>query len=120
MRDINLEDEENIGIGIRRKTDDKLTYKLIIANAINESRRTEGKIVQYPNSVMALANLLRFNIKGYKLKTKIDEVEENLKIEKEKMYEERKNKVPRWKFYKRSYQAKFKLVLDRWYWESFF
>ena len=39
----NLLDDDEIELGIRRHTDDKLTYKLIIANAINECRRSKNR-----------------------------------------------------------------------------
>jgi len=112
--------DENIELGIRRHTDDKLTYKLIIANAINECRRTEGHVVEYPNNVQALINIIYFKVKGYDFKQQIDDVKKKLDKEKEDFYNEIKEKTPKYIFYKRSYQAKFKYKLDREYWESFF
>jgi hypothetical protein len=120
MNKKNLIDEDLIDIGIRRHTDDKLTYKLIIANAINECRISEGLIKEYPDSVLALINLLSFEITGYNLKSQIDKITDKLDKEKEKLWDVKKDETPRWIFYKKSYQAKFKLKLDRAYWETLF
>jgi len=107
-------------IGLRKTTEDKLVYKFIIANAINECRSAEGMIKEYPDSVAALRNLLSFNIKGYNLKEQIDKIVEKLDKEKIDIYNKQRDKTPCRIFYKKSYQIKFKLKLDRAYWETMF
>jgi hypothetical protein len=116
MRDI---DEEILDIGLRRHSDDKLTYKLIIANAINECRRVEGE-PNYYDSVKALINLLSFNIRGYKLKEQIDEVKKKLDEGKKQRYKDEEENTPRWKYYKKANLGKLKGEITKWYWETFF
>lgn len=116
----NLTDDDSIELGIRKHSDDKLTYKLIIANAINQCRVNEGYIKAYENSVKALINLLFFDVKGYNLKSKITELMDSLDVERESKYTDEQESTERWLFYRKSYQAKFKLKLHRWYYETLF
>jgi len=113
-------DDDEIELGIRKHTDDKLTYKLIIANAINECRRTEGHRIKYPNNVKALWNIIYFKVKGYNFSTQLDEIKKKLDDEKKTLWENKKQNLPRWKFYSNKYQAQFKDKLDREYWEGLF
>jgi hypothetical protein len=115
-----LTDDDNIEFGIRRHTDDKLTYKLIIAKAINECRITEGDAEKYPKAVKALVHLIYFDIRGYNLKTKIDVIVERLQIERKNMYTEEENTVERWLFYRKSYQSKLKMKIMMRYNEALF
>lgn len=116
----NLTDDDEIELGIRRHSDDKLTYKLIIANAINECRRSERDYSLYENNVNGLINIIFFDVRGYKLRTQIQKLKEELKKEREDRYEEEENNVERWMFYRKSYQAKLKLRLHRWYYTTLF
>ena len=115
-----LIDEDEINLGIRRHTDDKLTYKLIIANAINSCRQSERDYILYENNVHGLINIIYFDVRGYNLKTQIEKLLKELKAEREKRYKEEENNIPRWKFYKTSYQHKLKLRLHRWYYTTLF
>ena len=116
----NLLDDDEIELGIRRHTDDKLTYKLIIANAINECRRSKNNPDEYEDKVHGLINILYFDVRGYKLRTQIEELLTELKTKRENRYKEEEETVERWMFYRKSYQAKFKLKLHKWYYTELF
>ena len=55
----------------KRGTVDKLTYKNIIADAINWCRLTMGTL-EYKFAVVGLEKIIKFDIQGYQLSTKID------------------------------------------------
>jgi len=116
----NLVDDDEIELGIRRHSEDKLTYKLIIANAINECRRSERDYVLYENNVNGLINIIYFDVRGYKLKTQIEQLITELKKEREIMYNTDELETPRWKFFKTNYQHKLKLRIHRWYYRTLF
>lgn len=116
---IDAVDDEILNIGLRRHSDDKLTYKLIIANSINECRRTEDNS-DYYKSVKALKNLLSFNIKGYDLKEQIDEIIAKLEADIVKKYQCTNPNIPRYIFFSKKNQANLKEKNTKWYWESLF
>jgi len=116
----NLIDDDEIELGIRRHSEDKLTYKLIIANAINECRRSERDQELYQNNVHGLINVIYFDVRGYRLRSQIEELLNELKVEREKQYDDEKENIDRWMFYRRSYQAKLKLRLHKWYYRTLF
>lgn len=115
-----LTDDDYVELGIRRHSDDKLTYKLIIANAINECRRSERDYVDYENKVNGLVNVIYFDVRGYKLKTQILKLLTELKQDRKQQYQKEEQNTPRWKFYKTSYQHKLKLKLHKWYYTTLF
>ena len=109
---------EEIEFGIRRTSEDKLTYKNIIVDAINWCRRTRGTM-HFKHAVKGLVGIINFDVKGYSLKTKIDEIQVELDREKKRLIQQEKQRAGR-KFYANAYQAKFKIRLDEVYWNSYF
>lgn len=116
---IDDEEESNfIGWGIKKTSEDKLTYKNIIADAINWCRKLRGKI-GFKDSVEGLADVIEFNVPGYKLSKKLEEIRNNLDIQRE----DRKQKAideQGISFYKNANRAKFRLAQGDWYWNEYF
>ena len=111
-------EEDETGFGIRRTSEDKLTYKNIIADAINWCRKSMGTR-HMPNAVQGLERIIKFDVKGYKLKTKLIEIQADLKAEKIERKKREKRRMGR-NFYGNSEQARFKLRQSEWYWNKYF
>jgi len=110
--------QDDFELGIRKSSSDKLTYKNIIADAINWCRRTQGTFL-FPGAVKGLVGVIRFNVKGYNLKQGLEEIEKQMEIEKKLYIQHIKTKLGR-DFYGASEQAKFKIRLNRWTWNTYY
>ena len=102
----------------KRGTTDKLTYKNIIADAINWCRLTMGTL-EYKFAVVGLEKIIKFDIQGYQLSTKIDNIKDEMEIDREKYIEFEEGRLGR-KIKKRAERAKLKIRLRQWYWEEYF
>jgi len=118
---MNDEDDlkERTFVGIRRTSEDKLTYKLIIADAINQCRRTMGTF-SFKDSVDGLEKIIKFDIPGYQLKTQIQEIKDTLNYEMKQMEKEKEKKLTPSQFNKRAYQAKWRILRNKIYWETYY
>jgi len=74
--------EEELGLGIKKSSEDKLIYKTEIQDAIRQCRRTMGLIPYYKRSVTGLISIIEFDIHGYKFLTTINQIKRDLNIEK--------------------------------------
>lgn len=111
--------DENEGLPfIRRTTEDKLTYKNIIADAINWCRKTMGTL-QFRYAVQGLERVIKFDVPGYNMKKELNELETQLKKQQKQLIEEKKQEYGN-RFFKRSVQAKFRIDMIEWYWNTYF
>ena len=111
--------EETDGVfSIRRTSEDKLTYKNIIADAINDCRRNKGKIF-FNSKVQALEDIINFDVTGYKLMSQIENIKQNIEEERIEYLNIEKEKLGN-KFYSNANQAKLKLKMSKWYWERYY
>jgi len=111
-------DEEDGVFAIRRSTQDKLTYKNIIAQAISQCNRSKGTI-HFRNDVEALASTISFDVSGYKLNSKLIALRERLEKEKQKLIKEYKHQMKQ-EFQKHATKAKFKIYIQKWYWNRYY
>ena len=114
----NLEDRFSTGF-FRKGTKDKLTYKNIIADAINWCRQTYGT-TEYPNAVKGLVMIIDFDIKGYMLSTRLDEIRGELEEDKKDYIDSEEKRLGTRKIRKRSERIKLKIRIDRLFWENYF
>lgn len=115
---MSFENELEESLFIRRTTEDKLTYKNIIADAINSCRKCKGKLY-FKEAVEGLVDIIEFNVRGYPLKNKLEKIRNNLEVEKKQRRIDRANEMGR-RFYRRDVQAKFKIEQNEWYWRKYF
>ena len=113
-----FEEDNETSFGIRRTSEDKLTYKNIIADAINWCRKSMGTR-HMPNAVQGLERIIKFDVKGYKLRTSLQEIQVELNKEKLHKIKIEKKRLGR-NFYGNSEQARFKLKQSEWYWNEYF
>ena len=115
-----IEDETiDLGeLGYRKTSEDKLTYKNIIADAINWCRRTRGS-TRFKEAVENLESIILFDIPGYKLQSQIDDIKEEMAVERIEKINKEKEKHGRY-YLRNSVQAKLRLEIARWYWERYF
>lgn len=102
----------------KKGTTDKLTYKNIIADAINWCRLTMGTL-EYKYAVIGLEKIIKFDIQGYQLSTEIDNIKDELEIAREEYIEREEERLGR-KIKKRAERAKLKIRLRQWEWEIYF
>jgi len=114
--DIDLQDE--ISLAFKKSTEDKLAWKLEIAAAIRDCRRSKGTF-DFKNRVMGLEDIIYFNIPGYRLKDELDALKQKVKTNLNEMVEE-KRKLDGIEFHRRAYIAKFKIEKERYFWDNYF
>ena len=105
--------------GFKKTTVDKLTFKNIIADAINQCRRNRRYIELFQASVLGLEDIIYFNIPGYQLKTEIDKIKQMLNDEHNNKIMSERNRLGR-NFNKRSERAKIRIKQHEWYWNTYF
>ena len=103
---------------IRKTSEDKLTYKNIIADAINWCRKSMGTMY-FKEAVKGLEKIIKFDVIGYKLLSEIKQIKIDLDIEQQKNIKLKKKRLGR-SFYGNAEQAKLKLEISEWYWEEYF
>ena len=113
-----IDDEFLGGFGIKKTSEDKLTYKNIIADAINWCRKNRGR-KSFRDAVEGLIDIISFDVPGYKLLSSIEQIKKDVKQERDDKSKIREKKVGS-SFNSNAYQAKFKLEMDEWYWNRFF
>jgi len=111
-------EEKFISGHFKKSIEDKLTYKNIIADAINWCRKRMG-YTDFDEWVQGLENIISFNIEGYNFTDDLEEIKKELKEELLNREEEEITKKGR-NFYKRANKAKFKWKQHKWYWNSYF
>jgi len=111
-------DDDDINYAIRKTSEDKLTYKNIIADAINWCRRARGT-VYFKSAVQGLESVINFNVIGYKLKDELKTIKDTLDKEKTENEIKEHYKMGR-RFMKRAIRVKFKLQQEKWYWNAYF
>lgn len=109
---------EQKGFAIKRTSEDKLTYKNIIADAINWCRRSRGKLY-FKNSVKGLEDIITFDIPGYTLESDMEKIRDKLNIEKKERRVKREKELGS-DFYGNAEQALFKIEQSEWYWNAYF
>ena len=77
------EDTEYIDLGIKKTNIDKLTYKYTIQKIIEQCLNTKGQLGYYDH-VDAYVDAIMFDIKGYKFKTKVKKLIQDLNVERKK------------------------------------
>ncbi len=110
--------DEISGFGIKKRSEDKLTYKNIIAKSINYCLALRGSKF-FHIGVENLVSTVEFNVQGYNFIDELDKIHEELMGLKEKKIQEWKNEYGR-KFYRKDIQAVMKLDLYQWGWEAYF
>lgn len=117
VKDFDSDIEEGV-LSIKRTSEDKLTYKNIIAERIRWCCRYTGNMY-YRDSCIALESIIYFDIRGYKLRKELDKIKLNLKRKRAYHIKNIKSKMGR-RFYTRPNQAKLRLLLNEWYWNQYF
>lgn len=112
------DEEEGFDLGIRRKSIDKLTYKNIIADAINWCRKSRGT-TRFKYNVQGFESVIMFDVVGYKLKSKLEKIVNQLEIQRQERRNQAKRRHGR-DFYGNAFQAKFKIAEEDWYWNMRF
>lgn len=113
-----LNDDEFVDFGFRKSYDDKLTYRQVLYNVIMQYLNSYGNF----NSKQAVERIIKatyFNEPGLKIRDKIDEIKTKINNERKQRILRAKNIMGR-NFYGRANQAKFKIQLEKWYWNKFF
>ena len=111
-------DEEDSVFAIRRSTQDKLTYKNIIAQAINKCNNSKGT-VRFKDDVQALASTISFDVSGYNLATKLINIREELKNGIVVFIDKKEKQLGR-KLLFHANQAKLKILIYEWYWNNYY
>ena len=104
---------------IRKTSEDKLTYKNIIADAINTCRRLQG-YHEFRGSVQGLEKVIYMDIQGYRLTEKIDDIKKNLTNIGQEYINKLQKIMGRSEYYKNAHIAKLKIFMDQWYYEQLF
>ena len=112
------EDEDAIALALKRSSADKLAWKIEIADATRDCRKTKGTF-RFRYMVEALEDIIYVNIPGYHLSPEIDNIKKLLdKLRSEKIEMEKREKKRF--FYSRPFQAKFKIKVSKWYWNTYY
>ena len=112
------EEEQYLGLGYRKKSEDKLTYKNIIAEAIRKCLFTKGS-TYFKEAVEGLEKAIYFDVTGYKLMTEINKIKKELEVGKYKIIRKMKRKLGV-DFYGNKEQVELKIQVRKWYWETLF
>lgn len=118
MNEDELGEEEYMGFGLRRGGSDKLTFRQVLYNVIMLYIRSYGRISSRW-AVEKLIKIVYINEPGFKLREEIEKIKADLSIEKNEKLSKHKNKLGR-EYFKRANQAKTRLWIDRWYWDTLF
>lgn len=110
--------DETTGFGIKKTSEDKLTYKNIIARAINYCLILRGSKF-FHIGVENLVSTVEFNVQGYMFVDELNNIRDELMVKKAKKVEGWQDEYSR-KFYRKDYQARMKLELYSWGWEAYF
>lgn len=115
------EDEEETlqQFGFRKTSIDKLTYKNIIADAINQCRRSRSHIRLFQKSVEGLEEIISFDVPGYPLDKSLKQIKKTLEIERKKQVRKKQDELGK-KIFQRATQAKLRIWLHQWYWDEYF
>ena len=113
-----VNEEDFVDIGFRRKSEDKLNYRNIVADAINWCRKAQGTIY-FHKAVEGLEKVIWFDIPGYKLKSKTLKIQYELRLERTKKLNFFKQKYGR-QIYRRKNRMQVRLYLEDWYWNEYF
>jgi hypothetical protein len=118
-----IEDEDDeYGLGIKRPTKDKLTYKNVIAAAIMKCQASRGT-TRFSDNVKGLISLINFDIPGYHLKSEIAETVAELDAEAEQRLEGYKERFSDGVFYTYAnhyFRPFLDLEMAVWYWDALF
>ena len=112
-----MDDEDGI-FAVRRSTQDKLTYKNSIAQAISKCNSTKGT-TRFKDNVQALASTIMFDVSGYSLASKLQEIKRSM-YEKETQFIQQKIDKHGKKIYYHANQAKLKIQVNEWYWNTYY
>ena len=112
-----MDDEDGI-FAIRRSSQDKLTYKNIIAQAISKCNSSKGT-TRFKDTVQALASTITFDVSGYNLATSLMNIKKEL-AQQEKQYIEQKIEQHGLKLFYHANQAKLKIMVNEWYWNTYY
>lgn len=118
MEDIENIEEKFISGHFKKSIEDKLTYKNIIADAINWCRKRRG-YKDFDECVQGLEDIISFRIEGYDFRNDLKEIKGEIGEELKKREEREIEKLGR-RFYKRANKAKFRIKQHKWYWNSYF
>lgn len=113
-----LMEEEDTIFAVRRSTQDKLTYKNIIASAIGICNRSKGT-TRFKDDVQALASTIAFNVSGYNLAYELKEVR-NVLLQGVSLFVKSENQKMGKKALYHANQAKLKIRANEWYWNHYF
>jgi len=120
MKHFDETDEETIlGLGTRKGTRDKLTYRQVLYNVIMQYLNSYGNF-NSRRAVEKIIHATRFNEPGFELKNSIDTIKEELQEEKKIKWNEWKKQIGKFNFSRRSTQSKLKIQLQKWYWDELF
>lgn len=114
----NGELDELQGFGIKKRSEDKLTYKNIIARSINYCLAMRGSKF-FHIGVENLVSTVEFNVQGYNFIDELEKIHDELMEEKNQKIQDWKKEYGR-KFYRKDIQAVMKLDLYQWGWEAYF
>lgn len=112
------EPDAEIGLGYHQHNTDKLTYKNIIADAINFCRKLKGH-KEFASAVDGLEDVIYMDIEGYRLRDKIETIKEHIYTKGQEYINSLQNRQGRF-YYARANIAKLKLFMDQWYYERYF
>ena len=118
MNNQSLMDEEDGLFAVRRSSQDKLTYKNIIAQAISKCNNSKGT-VRFKSEVQALAATISFNVSGYSLASELKQVRNVLKEGVNEYVETQRMLLGRKLMYHAN-QAKLKIKANEWYWNHYY
>lgn len=113
------EPDAELGLGYHQRNLDKLTYKNIIADAINYCRRLKGH-KEFASAVSGLEDVIYMDIEGYRLRAKIENVKTIIQNEGQEYIHRLRENQGRDEYYKNAHLAKLKLFIDQWYYERYF
>lgn len=111
-------EDDSLPTILRKTTEDKLAYKLEIADAIRMCRRFRGTMM-FPYMVKSLEEIISFDVTGYKLRTGLEKIKIELANSQKEYIKLKKLKKGKY-FYKNSEQAKLKINVKEWYWSTYF
>jgi len=120
MKHFDDTDEETIlGLGTRKGTRDKLTYRQVLYNVIMQYLNSYGHF-NSRRAVEKIIHATRFDEPGLELKQSIDIIKNDLQIEKKQKWDDWRKQIGSFNFNRRSTKSKLKIQLQKWYWDELF
>jgi len=113
------EPDAELGLGYHQHNLDKLTYKNIIADAINYCRKLKT-YKEFAGAVEGLEDVIYMDIEGYRLREQIETIKTTIKTEGQEYIDTLRKNMGRDEYYKNAHIAKLKLFMDQWYYERYF